>query len=101
MPESVDSPDGDAEPYNYHPSSTATTSFRTRQTLTKRYLCARGQIRGGPGVSLCTPKIDHLHATILTAPLGCVIGRNGLGRTIANRKYALRGEVEVLDEGRP
>jgi hypothetical protein len=52
----------------------------------------------GPGVSLHAPEIDHLHATILTTPLGCIIGRNGPGRAIANGKYALRGKVEVLDE---
>jgi len=51
-----------------------------------------------PEVALQAPKVDHLHATILTASLRCVIGRNGLGRTIANGKYTLRGEVEVLDE---
>src|SRR5712691_2276929 len=79
------------------PSSTATTSFRTCQTPHQEIsLCSRLDTCG-PGVSHA-PKIDHLHATVLTAPIGCVIGRNGLGRTIANRKYALRGEVEVLDE---
>ena len=49
-------------------------------------------------MSLYAPKIDHLHATIPTAPLGCVIGCNRPARAITNRTHALRGDVEVLDE---
>ena len=49
-------------------------------------------------MSLYAPKIDHLHATIPTAPLGCVIGPHRPARSITNRTHALRGDVKVLDE---
>src|SRR5262245_17564816 len=80
------------------PSSTTTTNFRTCQTPHREIPLYSRPDTCGQGVSLHAPKIDHLHATILTAPLGGVIGRNGLCRAIANRKYALRDEVEVLHE---
>jgi hypothetical protein len=42
------------------------------------------------------PKIDYFHATILTAPLGCVIGRDGPARAMVNRTHALRGNVAIF-----
>src|SRR5215831_17046648 len=80
------------------PSSTTTTSFRTCQTPHRAISLDSQPDTCGPGVSLHAAKIDHLHTTILTAPLRRIIGCYGPCGAIANGQDTFRGEVEVLHE---
>jgi len=47
---------------------------------------------------LATPEIRHRHAPILITPLWCVVGRNGLARTVTNRLDTLGRNLEALRE---